>query len=104
MGTVLNILWKVVKGFLDETSVKKVKFLKKGEFKDLFEYINEDQIEKKYGGTADDISGNFFPPVFPSDNYARDKSVLVNEEKYADLYKDSKIACVSPFFKSKNNI
>lgn len=36
------------------------------------------QIEKKYGGSAADISTNFWPAIIPSSNYGHDKSLVEN--------------------------
>jgi hypothetical protein len=99
MGTFLGLLWNMVKVFLDETSLKKIRMLKKGQFKDILTLVNPEQLEQKYGGTAPDVKENFFPPIFPSNHYLKDdkSKILVSEEVYKDCLK-TKVIVPSPFF------
>ncbi len=98
MGSILNVLWKIVKAFLDETSVRKIRFIKKGEYKELFEFINEEQIEKKYGGKAQDINENFFPPIMPTNRYTRNNEYIINEIEYENYIKQGKLTTISPYY------
>jgi hypothetical protein len=102
MSTVLNFVWKIVKNFLEETTVKKIRFLKKGYFDDVFEFINKDQVELKYGGTAPNLQyGDYFPPHMPSNNFNNDKSKLISEEEYEQLVKENKLTTISPYYLEK---
>jgi hypothetical protein len=101
MGTVLNFLWNIVKKFLDEVQLKKIKFLKKGEFGPIFDYINEEQVEERFGGKAKNLTEGFFPPVMPSKNYNKSGAGLVSEEEYDKLVKDDKITKISPYYLKK---
>ena len=103
MGTVLNMLWKIVKAFLDETSVKKIRFIKKGEYRDIFEFINEEQIEKKYGGKADDVHENFFPPIMPTNKYTRNNEGIISEIEYENYIKQGKLTTISPYYLKRKN-
>jgi hypothetical protein len=104
MGTFLGILWNMVKVFLDETSLKKIRMLKKGQFKDILALINPEQLEQKYGGTAPDVKENFFPPIMPSKNYLRQtdgkSKVLVSEKVYSEYLK-TKVIVPSPYYLDK---
>jgi hypothetical protein len=106
MGTFLGLLWNMVKVFLDEISLRKIRMLKKGQFKDILLLVNPEQLEQKYGGTAPDVKENFFPPIFPSNNYLKspeDKSkLLVSEEVYA-RYLNTKVVAPSPYYLEKQH-
>ena len=50
------------------------------------------QIEKKYGGTAQDVESNFWPAMMPSNDFGVDKSLIenfVHESKYRGSGKPS---------------
>ena len=51
----IMIPWTIVKGFLDENTVKKIQFSKTNVSKGLFQIANPEQLEKKYGGTAPNL-------------------------------------------------
>ncbi len=99
MSTVLNILWKIIQVFLDETSRKKVRFIKDSNKNEIFTYINKSQIEKKYGGDAEDKEREFFPGFMPSGNNLLDDcnrtNFLITEEKYKFLCDEGKLATVN---------
>jgi len=99
MSAVLNIFWKIIQLFLDETAKKKIKFIRDGNKDDIFTYINRSQIEKKYGGNSEDKTREFFPGFMPSEDYllkGQDKKTyLVSEEKYKLLCDEGKIATIN---------
>jgi len=64
----IYIPWALIKGFLDEVTVKKIQFFKTGSPTTLFDSTNREQVEQKFGGTAPNLS-RFWPPTFPSDKY-----------------------------------
>jgi hypothetical protein len=100
MGTFMNFLWGMAKVFLDEITVKKVRMSKKGQFKEMLSLIHPEQLEKKYGGTAPDVTGNYFPPIMPSNKYVKEEKVLVSEQIYRENLK-SKVVVPSPYFEYK---
>lgn len=67
----------------------------------IFKFINKTQIEKKFGGLAENIESNFFPPNFPSDDYFSDldniNEILVDEEKHREKLKNNKNLTQSPY-------
>ena len=58
LGSFANILWKLIKKMLGESIEKKLKMIKN--YKELCEYIHISQIEKKFGGTAENTPENIF--------------------------------------------
>lgn len=51
----LYVPWKIIKGFLDETTIRKIHFEKGQLPHDLFKETNREQIEKQYGGAAPNV-------------------------------------------------
>lgn len=96
MSKFLNIVWKLVQVFLDDTAKKKIKFINDSNKDDIFTYINRCQVEKKYGGDAEDKKGEFFPGFMPSKKFllnSQDKDkYLVSKENYKLLCNQGKIA------------
>ena len=53
--TSIFIPWKIAKQFLDENTIQKIKIYKTGYAPELFFHTNKEQIEKKFGGTSENI-------------------------------------------------
>ena len=63
LGT--KMLWKICKPFLGETTTKKT-FLESDSTSDeLTNNFHPSQLEEKFGGTAPNVEGPYWPPVFP---------------------------------------
>ena len=98
----VKVLWKTINILLDPSTQRKIKLLQ-GEAeieREIFKNINRKQIEKRFGGLAENIEGRFFPPVFPSDEYftsAEDEKVLIDEDMYAEISKSNPMLKKSPF-------
>lgn len=89
--TSIYVPWKVAKQFLEENTIQKIKIFKNCDLTDLFIYTNKEQIEKKFGGNANDLE-TFWPPHFPSKNYFinnEDKKKLISKKEYYKLYEDN---------------
>ena len=52
MSGILRGIWNIVKAFLDEATVNKVRFLTDETMDDIFTFLNEEQVEQKFGGKA----------------------------------------------------
>lgn len=62
VGMMLRAVWKVLKAFLDE-STQRLMVIHGGSYKkDLLELIDEDKLEKKFGGKYPDMEDGFYPP------------------------------------------
>lgn len=72
MNFVFSLVWNVVKMIMGaniEAKACKVDS-NDGSYDALFQLINRSQVEKKYGGTSEDLKpGEYYPPKFVSDNY-----------------------------------
>lgn len=62
-GTIFWV-WNLVKRFIEEHTIKKIRIEKAGTTPQLFEFFNKSQIEEKYGGSAPNLT-QFWPPTFP---------------------------------------
>lgn len=109
MSSLVRGLWKIVKAFLDEATVQKIQFLESSTKKNIFTYINEEQVEQKFGGKAPNVipgMNNLFPPIFPNENFftaghVESQSGIISEEEYRELYKNEKLAVVSEYYLNK---
>jgi hypothetical protein len=61
-----------------------------GQYDSLFTLINRSQVEKKYGGTAEDLKiGEYYPPRFVSDNYFCEESNRNDEAQESKIIDES---------------
>ncbi len=113
MSRILDFLWRIVKSFLHSNVEKKIIFLNEGNKNLLFETILPNQLEKKYGGEAENlfesnsknkndnlfIAKSLFPPHMPNEEYQsnQDKAKLISENEYIILYKKDKLSQLSPY-------
>jgi len=99
MSSLLNFLWNLIQVFLDETAKKKIRFIREGNKDEIFTYINKSQIEKKYGGDAEDKISEFFPGFMPcGDNLLKEhdkNTYLISDIKYQVLCEEGKIATIN---------
>ena len=114
MNYILNMCWKIIRKLIDERTAQKFNFIS-GE-NDIQEYvlkdINPNQLEKKYGGLAENVSDNIkFPFILPSDEYqVSDENRLISEEEYIEMVNQNKLVTISPYLiqegkiKKENNV
>ena len=87
MSFVFNMIWNIVKMIMGPTLEAKACNVSAndGSYDLLFQNINRSQVEKKYGGTAEDLKpGEYYPFKFASDNYFCDEKKN-EEEKIENL-------------------
>ena len=111
MSLVIRFLYQIVCNFLEEITVQKITVLDKKNINKLFEIIRKDNIEKKFGGTAPDIIGDFlnslFPPRMPSSFFLKEEEdpnqILIGEEEYIKKVENNLIRedCISPYIRKK---
>ena len=108
MGGWISFGWSIIKKFVTPSTERKIKILKPNNLNELFFYINPTQIEKKFGGMAEDIKSFYFPPIFPSNNYLlpneKKNSILLDEEVYNALLKNNKEMVRSPYLSDQGII
>lgn len=105
-------LWIAIKNLLDPITQNKIKLFRGLDQIKLLKFINKEQIEKKFGGQAENIEKNFFPPKFPSNAYLLSKEryeeILVSESKYIEMVNSNNKIVVSPYLeemtKNKNKM
>ncbi len=130
VGGMLTFGWSIIKRILDPVTVKKIKLLKASQLSQICEFINPSQLEKQYGGIAENrnkernkernssssnsnsnSSSNrddyFFPPIFPSDNYMvkgeKIDSILISEIYYKELVMKKPKIVRSPYITFEMN-
>ena len=108
MGYVLSFCWKIVKKLIDERTAEKFNFINSKN--DIDEYvlktIHPSQLEKKYGGEADDLDEVVdFPIILPSNIYQYDynRSNIITEEEYIRKAKNNELCEISPYLKGEIN-
>ena len=58
-----KILWNIMKPFLPNKTLDKVKFINSGKEYEMLEYLNGDELEARFGGGLQDLQeGQFWPP------------------------------------------
>lgn len=98
MNFVFSLAWNIVKLIMGPTLEAKACKVDSndGQYDLLFTLINRSQVEKKYGGTAEDLKvGEYYPPRIVSDNYFCEENNENDEDQESknideslDYYKD----------------
>jgi hypothetical protein len=108
MGSFLRGIWTMIKGMLDETTVRKIRILDDKDTADIFSFINEEQVEKRFGGKARDVVPqlhNCFPPIMPSTNFLksndRKEDLLISESEYKIKYQKGLVSVTSEYYLNK---
>ena len=107
MNTFLRIVFKIMCNFLEEVTVKKFVILEGKKDPKLFQDINPQNLEERFGGQAQncvyDEENCLFPPRMPCNNYLKSnedaKDIFITEEEYIERYNTGNIPpqSVSPF-------
>ena len=105
------LLYKFVCTFVGQPNEEKIIILKSRRDKHIFDDFTPENLEKRFGGTADDLiygEGDcLFPPRVPSENVFfpwEDKNkILISEEEYINKCRngDIPIESMSPFIQEK---
>ena len=53
--TSVSMIWRVVRPFMEEETINKVNFFDNEKALPLFEYLDPSQLEKRHGGTRENI-------------------------------------------------
>lgn len=56
----INFVWNLMKSFLDEVTTQKIKLIENDIPIELFTHTNSSQIEKKYGGSSQNLDKEFW--------------------------------------------
>ena len=111
LNAILRILYKIICAFVEKTTVEKVVILENKEDPKKNQDINPENLEEKFGGTAEncvyDKENSLFPPRMPTNNFFLENEnpneILITEEEYIERYNSGKlpIRSVSPFIIEK---
>ncbi len=110
MNYILTMCWKIVKKLIDERTAQKFNFISgDNDIRELvLSKINPTQLEKRFGGSADNIPDEIdFPFLLPSDEYQVDNSnsdQIVNEEEYIEMANNDKLVTISPYLIQEGKI
>jgi hypothetical protein len=79
------MVWKAVKVFMEETTQLKINISSSGNDDKMWAHMNKSQIEKRYGGEAEDLT-EFWPPKIISNQYFTEEEnagdILLTKEEY----------------------
>lgn len=111
MSFLMRLLYKFVCTFIGQPNEEKIIILKSRRDKHIFDDFTPENLEKRFGGTADDLiygEGDcLFPPRVPSENVFfpwEDKNkILISEEEYINKCRngDIPIESMSPMIQEK---
>ena len=111
LNSFLKFLFKIFCNFLEEITVRKFVVLEGKDDPKLFQDINPQNIEERFGGSAPncvyDQENCLFPPRMPSNYYLKEdedpNEIFISEEEYIQRYNEGKIpeGSVSPFIIDK---
>jgi len=87
LSGIFNFLWNLSVKIIGPTVEAKATKIDndKGKYSDLFKLINKNQVEKKYGGNAENVEiGNYFPLSFQCNEYYSELDE--KNDKDGDIY------------------
>ena len=105
LSLIVRILFKLICTFLEEVTVKKIVIVSGKDDNQMLNYINGDNLEKRFGGNAENLDyseNNLFPPRMPSsqkfllDNENRNQ-ILISKNKYKEIMNTLPKESLSPF-------
>jgi hypothetical protein len=76
----LRALWRILSPFVDKKVKRKVVIASGSTHESLTDLAHPSQLEKKYGGEADDID-TYKPLICPSQEFGHDPSAIVKSSK-----------------------
>lgn len=85
----ISFLWGIIKKLLEEETVRKINFFDDQTIEPLLDYCNPSQLERKFGGTLENLpNGHFWPPREVSRDYKCPKEPvrLLARQEYTDYY------------------
>lgn len=111
MSFFVRVLYKIVSNFLEEVTRRKLTIVPDEEDKTIFNFIREDNLERRFGGAAEDLIYDtphaLFPPRMPTNEFLLDSEnksdILVSEEEYSKIIKKPGFPkeSISPFYIEK---
>ena len=106
MSFILRVLYKLMCSLLEEITVRKIVVIDGKEDKRMFNFINPLNLEKRFGGDADDLQydgeNSLFPPKMPEqqkfllDNENKN-NILISEEEYIKIMNTLPEESLSPY-------
>ena len=113
MSFIMRLLYKFVSNFIGQPNEDKIIILDGRKDKHLFDDFNPDNLEKRFGGRAENLvyggENSLFPPRVPTDNiffpYENPRNILITEEEYIIRCKKGLIPkqSISPYILDKLN-
>jgi hypothetical protein len=80
-----SMVWKACKAFVEETTALKINISTKAGDANMWNHIDKSQIEKRYGGEAEDLT-EFWPPQRSGPKYFVEADnagdILITKEEY----------------------
>ena len=84
----IKMAWKVIEGFMAVHMNNKMKLSDKNTDKELLAMFHPSQLERKYGGQADNVT-QYWPPIMPSNEYGHDDDLVMDQNEYEQVVADN---------------
>lgn len=114
LSNAMRLLYKLCTSCIDEITLQKINVVENGKWDVIKFYINEDNLEMKFGGKAKNIvvgKDHYFPPVMPSSNIIfPTEHILITELEYKEKWYSKRIQSsleqslplvIGPYYKEK---
>jgi hypothetical protein len=79
----IRLIWNIISPFADSMIRKKVRLTKESFHPDFVDMVHPSQVEKKYGGEAENVT-QFWPPYCPSFEFGHDPDQIVGHSTSDD--------------------
>ena len=97
-----TVLWTFAKTFLKEHTKRKIKVTGSSTHADLLQLVEPSQLEQRFGGLANNVEQNFWPPIVPSQHFGQDSRNLVTRNEYAQLIQEgTRVLTPSPYLQQE---
>ena len=100
MPSILKFGWDAIASkFVSENTLKKIKITKEMMNADMWTHIDKKSVERKFGGTMEDLTADFWPPSKQLLNLGIESAVQnvpltghITKENYEGLYMSGRLA------------
>lgn len=72
----LSFIWGILKKFVEPHTVNKIRIVRESKPAEMRTHFSSGQYEEKYGGSCENITDNFWPPVLPPGPFEADGEAI----------------------------
>jgi len=85
----IKLAWKVIEGFMAVHMKNKMMLSDKNTNDELLNMFHPSQLEKKFGGAAENVTV-YWPPVMPSKTFGQNNDSIVSQNEYDNIISRNK--------------